>query len=172
MYSKVGSFGKEFRLTFYIMSNIMVQGTLAGVMARKSRIDTYTSPLGPLEQEVMDALWTSGEASGRDIFSGIKAGRDVALTTVLTVLERLAKKGLVEKHKGVGLIKYAPALSREDFARSVSQDVFKGILGISASGLCASFVDALADADPDELERLSKLIENKKKELGSPEGKK
>lgn len=145
---------------------------MAGVMARKSRIDAYTSPLGPLEQEVMEFLWTSGEASGRDVFSGIKTGRDVALTTILTVLERLAKKGLVEKHRGAGLIKYAAALSKEAFARSVSQDVFKGMLGISASGLCASFVDALADSDPDELERLSKLIETKKKELGSTEGKK
>lgn len=141
-------------------------------MARKSRLETYGSPLGPLEQEVMDFLWASGPSSGRDVFSGIKAGREIALTTVLTVLERLANKGLVKKEKGGGLIAFSPALSREELARSVSTDVFKGILGISASGLCASFVDALADTDPEELERLSRLIENKKKELGgSGEGK-
>lgn len=142
-------------------------------MARKSRIETYGSPLGPLEQEVMEFLWASGASSGRDVFSGIKSGREIALTTVLTVLERLAKKGLVTKQKGAGLIAFSPAFTREEFARTVSEDVFKGILGISASGLCASLVDALADTDPDELERLSELIESKKKELGgSTEGKK
>lgn len=141
-------------------------------MARKSRIETYGSPLGPLEREIMEFLWASGTANGRDVFSGIKAGRDIALTTVLTVLERLAKKGLVRKEKGGGLIAFSPALSREEFARTVSEDVFKGILGISASGLCASFVDALAASGPEELERLSELIESKKKELGSGEDKK
>ena len=140
-------------------------------MARKSRIETYGSPLGPLELEIMEFLWASGTSSGRDVFSGIKAGREIALTTVLTVLERLANKGLVEKQKGAGLIAFSPALSKEEFARTVSRDVFKGILGISASGLCASFVDALAASDPEELERLSELIESKKKELGSGEGK-
>jgi len=141
-------------------------------MARKSRIETYGSPLGPLELEIMEFLWASGASSGRDVFSGIKAGREIALTTVLTVLERLANKGLVEKQKGAGLIAFSPALSKEEFARTVSRDVFKGILGISASGLCASFVDALAASSPEELERLSELIESKKKELGSGEGKK
>jgi predicted transcriptional regulator len=141
-------------------------------MARKSRLETYGSPLGPLEREIMEFLWASGASNGRDIFSGIKSGRDIALTTVLTVLERLAKKGLVKKEKGGGLIAFSPAFSKEEFARSVSEDVFKGILGISASGLCASFVDALAASSPDELEKLSELIESKKKELGSGEGKK
>lgn len=139
-------------------------------MPRKSRIDTYSSPLGPLEQEVMEALWTAGEASGREVFESVRAGREVALTTVLTVLERLTGKGLVDKRRGQGPITYAAALSKDEFARSVSQDIFKGILSISASGLCASFVDALAESDPDELERLSRLIDSKKKELGSGEG--
>ncbi len=141
-------------------------------MARKSRLETYGSPLGPLEREVMDFLWSCGPSSGKDVFSGIKSGREIALTTVLTVLERLANKGLVRKEKGAALIAFSPALTKEEFARSVSSDVFKGILGISASGLCASFVDALAEADPEELEKLSILIESKKKELGgSGEGK-
>ena len=141
-------------------------------MARKSRLATYSSPLGPLELDVMEFLWASGSSSGRDVFSGMKTGRDIALTTVLTVLERLVKKGLVVKHKGAGLIAFSPAHSKEEFARAVSEDVFKGIINISTSGLCASFVDALAASDPEELELLSELIENKKKELGAKEGKK
>ncbi|MCC6501547.1 MAG: BlaI/MecI/CopY family transcriptional regulator [Deltaproteobacteria bacterium] len=134
-------------------------------MPRKSRLATYSSPLGPLELEVMEFLWASGASSGRDVFSGMNSGRDIALTTVLTVLERLAKKGLVRKEKGASLIAFSPALSKEEFARTVSQDVFKGILGISSSGLLASFVDTLAASDPGELEKLSALIESKKKEL-------
>lgn len=134
-------------------------------MPRKSRIAAYSSPLGPLEQEVMELLWASGPSSGRDVFTGLKDGRDIALTTVLTVLERLVKKGLVAKRKGPGLITFSPALTKEEFAKDLSGDVFKGMMNISTSGVVASFVDALAASDPEELDRLSRLIERKKKEL-------
>lgn len=135
------------------------------LMARKPRLAAYSSPLGPLEQEIMEFLWAREESSGRDVFSGLKTGRDIALTTVLTVLERLVKKGLIKKEKGAGLIAFSPALSKEEFTKAVSQDVFTGMLDISASGLIASFVDALAASSPEELDRLSEMIENKKKEL-------
>jgi len=134
-------------------------------MPRKSRIAAYASPLGPLEHEVMELLWASGPSSGRDVFNGLKDGREIALTTVLTVLERLVKKGLVAKRKGPGLITFSAALTKDEFAKDLSEDVFKGMMNISTSGVVASFVDALAASDPEELDRLSKLIESKKKEL-------
>lgn len=127
----------------------------------------YSSPLGPLEKEVMEFLWATGPSSGRDVFTVLKSGRDIALTTVLTVLERLAKKGLVTKRKGPGLITFSPARTKEEFAKDLSGDVFKGMMSISSSGVVASFVDALAASDPNELDKLSELIESKKKELES-----
>lgn len=140
-------------------------------MKRSAKFEGYGRLLGPLEQDIMELLWDREEASGREVHAGIASARQVALTTVLTVLERLAKKGLVKKVKGESVYLFRPEYSREEFARAVSQDVFKGILGISSSGICASFVDALADADPDELERLSALIDSKKRELQEKEGK-
>lgn len=138
-------------------------------MSKNGKFESYGRLLGPLEQEVMEFLWKRGEASGRAVHTGISSSRQVALTTVLTVLERLAKKGLVQKLKGGSVFLFKPGYTREEFARAVSQDVFRGIMDISSSGICASFVDALADADPGELDRLSALIEKKQKERGSRE---
>lgn len=121
--------------------------------------------LGRLEQEILDVLWARGEATGKAVFSEIKGTREIALTTVLTVLERLWKKGFVRKAKGDSVYIFSPAYTKEDFAKEVSSEVLKGIFEISKSGACASFVDALADTDPVELDRLSVLIEKKKKEL-------
>ncbi len=121
--------------------------------------------LGRLEQEILEVLWARGEATGKAVFSEIKGMREIALTTVLTVLERLWKKGFVKKAKGDSVYVFSPAYSKEEFAREVSGTVLRGIFEISRSGACASFVDTLADTDPVELDRLSILIENKKKEL-------
>ena len=121
--------------------------------------------LGHLEREVMEALWATGGASGKEVYDEIRKRRAIALTTVLTVIERLVKKGLVKKERGETVYLFSPALTKEEFARKVSGDVLRGILEISTSSASASFVDMLADTDPKELERLSELIEKKKKEI-------
>lgn len=121
--------------------------------------------LGHLEQEILESLWVRAEASGKEIFDSIRATRDIALTTVLTVLERLTRKGLVRKIKGESVYLFRPEYTKDEFARKASADVFKGIISISASGASASFVDMLAHEHPLELERLAALIDSKKKEL-------
>lgn len=123
--------------------------------------------LGELEKDIMDILWTRGEITGREALADIRHLRDIAQTTVLTVLERLVKKGLVKKGKGESVYIYAPVLTKAEFTDKVSQEVMKGILDISTSSAIASLVDILADTDPEELDRLSRLIEKKKKEMYS-----
>lgn len=125
----------------------------------------YGRILGHLEHDILDMLWSSGEASGKEIFTAIRRTRDIALTTVLTVLERLSKKGLVIKEKGGSVYLFRPAFTRDEFTKQVSSDFFKGLFELSASGASASFVNILAQVDPVELDRLKALIENKKKEI-------
>lgn len=121
--------------------------------------------IGSLELEILETLWQLHSASGKEIFESIKRRRAIALTTVLTVIERLTKKGFVKRVMGESVYLYRPAQSRDEFTAVVSQDVLRGIMEISASGACASFVDTLANIDPAELERLSALIDKKRKEM-------
>lgn len=123
------------------------------------------SALGSLEQEIMDFLWARGEASGKDVFNGLKGARPIAITTVLTVLDRLAKKGIVEKRATPTVYIFKPAHTREEFGRRFSREVFRSALELSRSSAAASFVDMLVDMDADELHRLERLIEMKKKEM-------
>lgn len=122
--------------------------------------------LGHLEEDIMEALWMRDGATGKDVLSGLNSNnKKVAYTTVLTVLERLSKKGLVKKEKINGSYKFTPAYSKADFSRIVSKEVLKGVLDMGGGYASANFVDAIAESDPNELERLSKLIEAKKSEL-------
>lgn len=119
--------------------------------------------LGELEKSVMDVLWEKGEATGREVLEEIGRDRPLAFTTVLTVMDRLLKKGLIKRIKRGRLFVYAPSMSRDDFVRQVSREVLQGILDISASSAASSFVDILYKTSPEEIERLSKLIEERKK---------
>lgn len=69
--------------------------------------------MGELEQAVMDVLWsTADQFSVRDVYERLSRDRDLAYTTVMTVLDRLAKKGLVERTLEHRAWRYRPANTR------------------------------------------------------------
>lgn len=119
--------------------------------------------LGDIERLVMDVLWRRGEATGREVLADIGKEKSLAFTTILTVMDRLLKKGLIRRVKKEGLFVYTPSMSKDEFVRQVSEEVLHGILDISASSAAASFVDILYKTNPEEIERLSRLIEERKK---------
>ncbi len=131
----------------------------------KNTKEGYGKILGRLEQEILDVLWSKGDATGKEIFDSIKSKREIALTTVLTVIERLTNKNFVKKVRGESVYIFKPAFTKDEFAGKVSKEMLKSIFEISASGASASFVDMLADTHPLELDRLAFLIESKKKEM-------
>jgi len=119
--------------------------------------------LGDLEGLVMDILWNRGDVTGREVLEEIEKTRPLALTTILTVMDRLLKKGLIKRKKTGGIFVYAPSISRDDFVRQISEEVMQGIFDISASSAASSFVDILYKTSPGEMDRLSRLIEERKK---------
>ncbi|MDY7088401.1 MAG: BlaI/MecI/CopY family transcriptional regulator [Actinomycetota bacterium] len=79
--------------------------------------------LGDLEREVMAQLWDAGEPlTVRQVHERLSRQRDLAYTTVMTVLDRLAKKGVVLQQKADRAYKYAAAQSREEMTASLMLD--------------------------------------------------
>jgi predicted transcriptional regulator len=80
------------------------------------------SSLGDLERVVMDMLWERREpASVRDVARAL-ADRDLAYTTVMTVLDRLAKKGFARRERAGRAWLYTPAASREAYVAQLMLD--------------------------------------------------
>ncbi|MCM3883480.1 BlaI/MecI/CopY family transcriptional regulator [Frankia sp. R82] len=70
--------------------------------------------LGDLERSVMDVLWSSdGWLTAREVAARLDHERDLAYTTVLTVLERLERKGFVRRQRAARAHRYAAVDSRE-----------------------------------------------------------
>ncbi len=74
--------------------------------------------MGPLEAEVMEVVWQKGEASVRDVYLVFSKKREIAYTTVLTVLRNLNRKRLLGRRREAGGYLYSPSCSRQEFVQS------------------------------------------------------
>jgi len=69
--------------------------------------------LAPLERDCMNMLWPAGEATVRDIQAALAPTRPRAYTTIMTIMDRLAHKGIVERRKVGKAYVYRPNLTAE-----------------------------------------------------------
>lgn len=81
--------------------------------------------LGDLERAVMDVLWDGAippaGVTVRDVAEALQ-DRDLAYTTVMTVLDRLAGKGMVEREREGRAWRYRPSASREAYVAQLMLD--------------------------------------------------
>ena len=77
----------------------------------------------PLELECLKALWGIGEGTVRDVRHVMVGNRNLAYTTVMTVLDRLEKRGGVSRRKQGRSFIYVPKLSREELRRFAVKEV-------------------------------------------------
>lgn len=122
--------------------------------------------LGPLEIAVMEILWSHGEANVHDVTQ--RVGRPLAYTTVMTTLDRLYKKKLLERRKEDRAFLYVPRLSRTEWESKRAGEFVAGFMAApDASGelLVSCLVDAVGRHDEALLDELERKIRLKRKEL-------
>ena len=117
--------------------------------------------LGELEAVVMSRLWEHPDVTAREIHSRLQS-RDLALTTILTVLDRLHRKGLVDRERIGRAFTFRPAVGKGDFEAQVTHDVLQGLLKESSRPILNTFVDLVA-SDEALLDELEQLVREKKK---------
>ncbi|MBV6519501.1 MAG: hypothetical protein DCC43_02960 [Candidatus Brocadia sp.] len=118
--------------------------------------------LGTLEKDIMEALWKRGESSVKDILEDLPAKRNISYSAVITVTNRMTKKGLLSKRKVGKAYFYKPLYTKEDFFEMVSKKVVEGISGFSLKSAMVHFVDCMSQMEPEKMEYFSKLIESKR----------
>lgn len=102
--------------------------------------------LGELEALVMIKVWDSGSPlSVRDVVEQLQSERKWAYTTVMTVLDRLAKKGLLQRHRQGRSFLYSAALSEADYTADQMQQVLH--LSDDQGTVLLRFVDRMEAAE-------------------------
>ncbi|MFY9689053.1 MAG: BlaI/MecI/CopY family transcriptional regulator [Candidatus Acidiferrales bacterium] len=106
-------------------------------VSRRSVLD-----LAPLELDCMNTLWPIGEGTVREIRDGLAPRRARAYTTIMTIMDRLARKGVVERRKKGRAYVYRPRLSAEEARAQALGQVIEGFFGGSKDALLAHLANS------------------------------
>ena len=119
--------------------------------------------LGELEREVMAQLWDAGEPlTVRQVHERLDPARGLAYTTVMTVLDRLAKKGVVTQQKADRAYRYAAAQTREEMTAAIMLDALSATPdGAARDAALAHFVGRVGPAGAAALAAALKAAEGR-----------
>jgi predicted transcriptional regulator len=85
--------------------------------------DGLVKVLGPLETEIMQILWQEGTSTVKKVHRKLAQQRDIAYTTVMTTMSRLADKGMLQRERDGLAYVYTPVISEDEFVNLVVQQV-------------------------------------------------
>ncbi len=128
----------------------------------KQKKPAKISQLGELETEVMSIVWERGRATVQDVKDALEPRRALAYTTVMTVMSRLAEKGVLKREKEGRAYYYTPATSQEKVAGSLLQGLVRRLYAGATGKAIAQLLDTEEPVDDAELERLEALIRSKR----------
>ena len=118
---------------------------------------TETRTLTELQVSILGILWDRGEATTHEVHEELNTERELALTTVATLLTRLEKKGVLAHRKEGRQHVYRATVSRSDVRRSKIRELTETLF----DGDHAALVSHLVGSDtvtPDDLSRIRSLI--------------
>ena len=123
--------------------------------------------LGPLEWRVLEALWAwTGRASVRDLISSFP---DIAYTTLMTTLDRLHRKGLLDRDKVGRAFVYQSRMTRAEFHSAQAASAVRTALEggrATTELLLSTLVDAVSEQDRRLLDQLEALVRTRRAAIG------
>lgn len=106
----------------------------------------------PLELECLRALWTLGEANVRAVREQLAPKRPLAYTTVMTMLDRLARKQAVSRKKAGRSFVYTPLITRDDIRQLAIRELVDTLFDGSRESLAAYLAGESAVIPPITIE--------------------
>jgi predicted transcriptional regulator len=122
---------------------------------QREKGDRVVRSLGDLESAIMDRLWSYHRpASVRDVLEDLRRGREIAYTTVMTVMDKLYKKGLLKRHPQGKAYVYEPLISKEAYTAQQMRET------LARSGnQAATLVHFLERLNPEESRALEAALQ-------------
>jgi predicted transcriptional regulator len=121
-----------------------------------------THRLGDLQLRILQFLWAKPDVSVAEVHAELKPERDLAHTTIATMLRKMEARGLVAHREEGRSFLYRAKVAAEEVNRSVGQHLverlFEGSLADAVSHLLTT-----RDVSRDELDQLAKLIKDAKR---------
>jgi predicted transcriptional regulator len=121
---------------------------------------TPRNRLGDLERAVMENLWNTSEThpegrTVREVHDDIGVDRGLAYTTLMTVLDRMAKKDLVHRERDGRAWRYTPASTREELTSETLHHTLGELAGGTRRSALLHFLD---ESTPEEIDELKAAL--------------
>lgn len=117
-------------------------------------------PLTEVELEVMNAVWDLGETTVKDVQAKLPKGRDLAYTSVATMMKILEQKGVLGSRKGEKAHVYSPKISRDEYEaltlRHLATHLFRG----DPTSMVARLVSD-TNLSKDELKEIRRILDER-----------
>jgi len=116
------------------------------------------APLSAAQIEIMNLIWLRGEATVTEIWKALSAERPVARTTVLTVMDRLEKKGWLRRRNAGTQHLYSAARTRESTLGKLVDRLVETAFAGSSEELVVALLDGRG-VTAEEAKRIRRLID-------------
>jgi len=124
--------------------------------------------LAELQMAIMQVLWDREEATVSDVREALAPRRDLAYTTVGTMLSKMEKNGQVDHHSTGRVNVYRASIGPDQVKQSMVSDLASRLFKGNVTDLVCHLLDG-CDVSRDELSELKKLIRQKERELKDDE---
>lgn len=94
----------------------------------RSAKGTAFTGIGSLEAEILTIVWRRDSTTVRDVYEELRERRQIAYTTVMTVMNNLVKKKLLEQDRSATAYVYRPAVSGESVALTILDSVVEKLM--------------------------------------------
>ena len=124
--------------------------------------------VGPLEAEILGIVWEVGSATVKDVHDRIleDPDRELAYTSVTTVLRRLTEKGWLACDKQGKAFYWRPLLTKQQAEVIKAHDQLQRFLAVGNPDIIAAFADSLDQAATDQIEAIAKRIQSAREARG------
>lgn len=127
---------------------------------RRNR-DPIARELGSAQADLLDILWQRESATVPELVEAVNEKRRVAYTTILTLVQRLHARGLLEREAEGRGFRYRPTRTREELLADWSDELIDRLLGDFGDVAIARLDERLGELGPAARERLRRAAEKK-----------
>jgi BlaI family transcriptional regulator, penicillinase repressor len=127
------------------------------------------SELGELQLAILRVLWKKKEASAADVHAALGGRRDLAITTVSTILTRLERRGIVS-HRTVGrTFVYRPTITEASVRTSMLRSLVDSMFSRDPTAVVSQLLTS-RDISPGDLDRMRELIDESRRQSRKKRG--
>lgn len=116
--------------------------------------------LGPLEHQIMDIVWKQKKSTVYSVVEDLCQEKKLAYTTVMTVMSRLAKKGVLTRKKKGKTYYYQPSETKDQFIHQVVKNTISKMVNMFGEEALIAFEDETQNLTKEQRDSLLSKIDN------------